>query len=150
MKRPAAFWVIVVFHVLSTILLLIGQTTAIFAYDFTVRLGLQESIEKVTAFGVEMNRAYGVSDTFVYIPLILLSLAGLIMRKRWALIVTAANMGISVYWALTMTYVMVFLRGTPGYQLQPGPEYWVFLGSFMVFGVWGLFYLALRGDRLLQ
>ncbi len=149
-KRPVAFWVICVFLALSVIVLLLGQTTSIFAYDFAVRLGLQEPIEEVTAFGVEMNRAFGLGDTAVYIPLMLVSLAGLLLRKRWALLTTAAVMGISAYWSLTVAAVLVFLRGVPEYQLVPGLEYWVFLGAYLVFGVWGIFYLAVRSDELLQ
>ncbi len=150
MKRPAAFWIIVIFHVLSAILLLIGQTTAMFAYDFAVKLGLQESLEEVTAFGVQMNRAFGAGDTFVYIPLILIALFGLFMRKRWALVVNAAVMGISLYWTVTMTALMIFARVVPGYQLRPGSDYWVFIGSFVIFGAWGLLYIVFRGDRLLR
>ena len=150
MIRPGAFWVILIFLALSVVLLLLGQTTSLFAYDFAVRLGLQESVEEVTAFGVEMNRAFGASDTFVYIPLMLFSLIGLIFRKRWALLTTAAVMGISTYWAVTMAVVLVFLRGVPGYRLVPGLEYWIFLGAFIIFGIWGLLYLIFRGDRLLH
>jgi hypothetical protein len=150
MKRPVAFWVIVIFHALSATLLLIGQTTAMFAYDFAVRIGLQESLEEVTAFGVQMNRAFGAGDTFVYIPLILIALFGLLMRKRWALVVNAAVMGISLYWTVTMTALMIFARVVPGYQLRPGPDYWVFIGSFVIFGAWGLLYIVFRGDRLLR
>lgn len=150
MKRPIAFWVIVVFHMLSAILLLVGQTTAMFAYDFAVGIGLQESVEEVTLFGVQMGRAFGASDTFVYIPLILLSVIGLLMRKRWALIVNAAVMGISLYWTVTMTALMIYARVVPEYQLHPGLDYVVFIGSFALFGLWGLWYLVFRGDRLLQ
>ncbi len=150
MRRPIAFWVIVIFHVLSAILLLIGQTTAMFAYEFAEKLGLQESLEEVTAFGIQMNRAFGAGDTFVYIPLIILALIGLFLRKRWALVINAAVMGISVYWTVTMTALMIFARVIPGYTLRPGPDYLVFLGSFVIFGVWGLLYLVFRGDRLLR
>jgi hypothetical protein len=149
-KRPVAFWIICVFLALSVIVLLLGQTTSLFAYDFAVRLGLQESVEEVTAFGVEMNRAFGASDTAIYIPLMVVSLAGLVMRKRWALLTTAAVVGISAYWSVTMTSVLVFLRGVPGYQLVPGLEYWIFLGAYMVFGIWGILYLVFRGDRLIH
>lgn len=150
MRRPIAFWVIVIFHVLSAILLLIGQTTAMFAYEFAEKLGLQESLEEVTAFGIQMNRAFGAGDTFVYIPLIILALIGLFLRKRWALVINAAVMGISVYWTVTLTALMIFARVIPGYTLRPGPDYLVFLGSFVIFGVWGLLYLVFRGDRLLR
>jgi len=149
-NRPIAFWIISGFLGLSVIVLAVGQTTSLFAYDFAVRLGLQESVDAVTPFGVEMNRAFGASDTFVYIPLMLVSLLGLFLKKGWALVTTAAVMGISAYWSLTMVAVLVFLRGVPGYQLVPGLEYWVFLGAFLAFGIWGILYLAFRGDSLLD
>ena len=46
-RRPIAFWFIVVFLFLSIIVMLMGQTIAVFNYDFTARLGLQESVEEV-------------------------------------------------------------------------------------------------------
>jgi len=64
-ERPVAFWIICVFLALSVVVLLLGQTTSFFAYDFAVRLGLQESVEDVTKFGVEMNRAFGASGPFM-------------------------------------------------------------------------------------
>jgi len=149
-KRPLAFWGICVFLVLSLIVLLIGQTTAIFAYEFAVSIGLQESVDAVSPFGVEVNRAFGVGDTVVYIPLMVLSLVGLIRRRRWALPVTAAVMGISAYWAVTMWSVLLFLKGVPGYTLAPGSAYWVFLGIFIAVGVWGVAYIATRGGRLVR
>ena len=149
-KLPVAYWIICSFLALSVILLLLGQTTSLFAYEFAVRLGLQESIDDVTAFGVEMNRAFGAGDTFTYIPLMVVSLVGLLLKRRWALLTTAAVMGISAYWSVTIAAVLVFMRGVPGYHLVPGPEYWVFLGAYLVFGVWGVSYLALRGDGLLR
>jgi len=148
-KRPLAFWIICAFLVLSVIVLVAGQTTSLFAYDFAVRLGLQESAEEVTALGVAMNRAFGAGDTMIYIPLMLVSLVGLLLKKRWALLTTAAVMGVSAYWALTMTAFLLFASGVPGFLLVPGPEYWVVLGTYMVFGIWGVPYLAVRGERLL-
>ena len=38
-KRPVAFWIVCLFLTLSVIVLSLGQTTAIFAYDFAVGLG---------------------------------------------------------------------------------------------------------------
>ncbi len=149
-NRQVAFWIIVIFLSLSLILLLLGQTTALFAYDFAVRLGLQESVEEITAFGIEMNRAFGMSDTVIYIPLIVISLIGLILRKSWALFPTAAVMGISAYWAVTMVSVLLFLRGVPGYRLEPGFEYWIPLGSYIVFGIWGILYIGFRRNEIFK
>ena len=149
-ERPIAFWCICVFLALSLVLLLLGQTSAVFAYDFTVSIGLQESMDDVSEYGIEVNRAFGVADTIVYIPLIVMSLIGLVRRRPWALPVTAAVMGISAYWTVTIAFMFFFLPGVPGYNLVPGMEYWVALGSFFGIGVWGILYIALRGDRLVR
>jgi hypothetical protein len=132
------------------VLLILGQTMAIFSYDFAVGLGLQEDVKEVGEFGVQLNRAFGAGDTFVYIPLIVFSLVGLVSKKPWALITTAAVMGISVYWATTVAFMLWFLIGVPNYSFIPGPEYWVFISAYIVFGVWGVFYLILRGERIIS
>lgn len=147
--RPFAFWVITSFLSLSLVLLLMGQTMAIINYDFAVQLGLQEDIKDVGDFGVQVNRAFGVGDTIVYIPLIAISIIGLILRKRWSLLTAAAAMGISAYWATTIVFMLFFLHGTPGYALEPGLEYWLFMAAFIIFGVWGLLYLVFRGEKLI-
>jgi hypothetical protein len=149
-KRPTAFWIIVVFLVLSIALLVTGQTLAVFNYDLTVKLGLQESLAQVGEFGVQVNRAFGASDTIVYIPLIIISLVGLLLRKRWSLLTTAALAGVSVYWSVTIIFYFLFLPGTHGYNYVPGLEIWLFVGSYAVFGVWALCYLLFRTDALLR
>ena len=96
-----------------------------------------------------VNYEFAVGDTIVYIPLIAISIIGLLLRKRWSLLTTAAAMGVSAYWATTILFMLIFLEGTPGYYLEPGMEYWLFMAAFITFGVWGLFYLIFRGDKLL-
>jgi len=130
--------------------MLMGQTMAVFNYDFTASLGLQESVGEVSEFGVQVNRAFGAGDTVVYIPLMVVSLVGLFLRKRWSLLTTAAVAGVSVYWSVTIIFIFLFLPGAPGYDYVPGPEIWLFVGTYTAFGVWGLFYLLFRGDALLQ
>ena len=90
-KRPIAFWVIVCFMSVSLVLLLMGQTMALVDYDFVVEFGLQEGVNDVSHYGVQVNRAFGVGDTIIYIPLIVFSIIGLILRKRWSLMTTATN-----------------------------------------------------------
>ena len=148
--RPIAFWIIFVFISISIIVMLMGQTIAVFNYDFTASLGLQESVEDVSQFGVEVNRAFGAGDTVVYIPLMAVSLVGLFLKKRWSLLTTAAVAGISAYWSVTILFIFLFLPGTPGYDYVPGPGIWLFVGAYTAFGVWGLFYLLFRGDVLLR
>jgi hypothetical protein len=149
-KRPIAFWVIIVFLIVSMVLLLMGQTMAIFNYEFAVQLGLQEDVKEIGEFGVRINRAFGAGDTLVYIPLMAISLVGLFLKKRWSLATTAAVMGISAYWATTVAFMLVFLPGVPNYNLVLGLGYWLFIGVYIIFGVCGMVYLILRGDKLIS
>jgi hypothetical protein len=148
--RPLAFWVFSVFLALSIILMLMGQTMSVFNYDFTVQHGLQESPEQVGEFGVQVNRAFGAGDTVIYIPLLIVSLVGLWLRKRWSLISTAAVTGVSAYWSVTTIFIFIFLPGTPGYNYLPGFEIWLFVITYTVFGILGFFYLLWRGETLIQ
>ena len=148
--RPMAFWFIFSFLAISIILMLMGQTMAIFNYDLAVRLGLQESPGQVGEFGVQVNRAFGTGDSVVYIPLMVVSLFGLYLKKRWSLLTTAAVAGISAYWSVTISFILLFLPGVPGYAYSPGPGIRLFVGTYAVFGVWGIFYLVFRGDELLR
>ncbi len=148
-KRPFAFWIIIGFLSISLILLLMGQTMAIINYDFAVEIGLQEDVKEVGKYGVALNRAFGAGDTIIYIPLIVFSISGLILKKRWSLLTTSAVMGVSVYWATTVVFMLSFLVGVPDYSLEPGYDYWLFLTAFITFGVWGLLYLVFRGEKLL-
>jgi hypothetical protein len=149
-KRPISFWVIILFLIVSMVLLMMGQTMAVFNYEFAVKLGLQEDVKEVSEFGVQINRSFGAGDTFVYIPLMAISLVGLFLKKRWSLITTAAVMGVSAYWATTVAFMLFFLRGVPNYNLGPGPEYWLFIGAYIIFGVWGVVYLVFRGDSIIS
>lgn len=148
--RSHGFWVIVVFLAVSVVLMLAGQTTAVFNYDLAARLGLQEKPDEMTDFGVQVNRAFGAADTVVYVPLMLISLVGLILRKRWSLPITAAFFGASVYWTATVTFMLLFLPGVDGYSNVPGPEIWLFIGTYMFSGVAGLVYIVVRGEELIR
>ncbi len=149
-NRSLAFWVVIAFLALSIPLLLAGQTLSLFDYDLTVRLGLQESRAHVGEFGVRVNQAFGAADTLVYVPLIVVSLIGLWRRRRWSLLTTAAVAGMSVYWTVTVGFMMVLLRGTPGYSYVPGIEIWLFVGAYLLFGLWCLACLIWRGDSMLR
>jgi len=148
--RSLGFWVVVVFLAVSIVLMLVGQTMAVFNYDLAVSLGLQEKPDEMTDFGVQVNRAFGAADTVVYLPLIVISLVGLILRKRWSLLVTAAFFGASAYWTVTVTFIFLFLPGVEGYSNVPGPEIWLFIGTYMVAGGLGLLYIVFRGEELIR
>ena len=142
--RPVGIWAIIVLLILSIGLMLIGQTLAIFNYELTVKLGLQESPAEVGAYGVQVNRAFGVGDTVVYIPLMVAAIIGLWRKKDWAVVPAAAVFGISVYWTVTCMSMFLLLGGLPEYTFQPGLEIWAYLAVFFLFGCWGLWYFWAR------
>jgi hypothetical protein len=148
-KRPVAYWVIVSFLALSTVLMLIAQTTPVFDYPLAVRLGFQNGADKISEYGVQVIRAFCVADTLVFIPLTLIALVGLLLRKRWSLFAIASVTGISVYWVVAYGFMVSFLNGQPGYHVVLGVADWTIMGAYMLFGVWALLYLMLRGDRLI-
>jgi hypothetical protein len=147
-KRPVGFWVIVVFLIYNLVFFLVGQTASLFDYDFTVRIGLQESVEAISEYGVQVNRSFGLADTVVAVPLILLSLFGLFLRKLWALTTLAALMGVSLYWPVSCSGLLIFLQGVPGYHLVPPPGYWLIFGLHIGFALWVLCYIIFRGQKL--
>jgi hypothetical protein len=149
-KRPVSFWIFIIFLGLSILLMLVGQTMSVFDYELTVQLGLQESQEQVGSFGVQVNRAFGASDTIIYIPLLIGSLVGLIMKKQWALLITAAVAGISVYWSSTIIFIFLFSSGTFGYNYIPGLDIWLFVSTYTIFGIWSISYLIFRGNLLIK
>jgi len=149
-KRPMAFWVVIIVMSLSVILLLLGQTMAVFNYEFVVSLGMQEDVNEISEFGVQLNRAFGAGDTLIYIPLIVLSIIGLSLKKRWALFISAAVMGVSLYWTTIAVFLFWFLESVPNYSFIPGTEYWIFIAFYLIFGLWGLWYLVYRGESLVR
>ena len=149
-KRPLAYWFIVFFLVLSTVMMLIAQTTPIFDYELAVRLGFQNGAERISDYGVQVIRAFCVSDTLVFIPLTLLSLIGLLRRRRWALYCTAATSGISIYWVVAYGAMVSLLAGRPDYHARLAAPDWVIMGAYVLFGVLSLVYLGRHGERLVD
>ena len=145
---PAAFRAIVSFLALSTVLMLLTQTTPVFDYDLAARLGFQKGADQITDFGVRVIRAFCLSDTVVFIPLTVLALVGLLLKKRWALFPTAAAAGISIYWVIAYGVMVHNLNGMPGYQAVLAAPDWVIMSAYIGFGIWNLLYLMFRGDRL--
>ncbi len=148
-NRPLAFWLIFVFLIVSLLQFIAGQTLAVFNYELTVQMGFQEAEQLITPFGVRVNRAFAVADTLVYIPLIIFALTGLFLKKRWSLLLTAAVMGISAYWATTTACMFLFLQDVASYTFIPPPTYWVFVSTYILFGILGIIYLLVRGEKLI-
>lgn len=142
-RRPIAFWILVIFLALALENFITGQILALFNYDLAVQFGFK------TKFGEEINQAFLIADIFTFPLLAIVSLIGLFLRKKWVLLTIAAFMGMSIWWAIAHIFLTAFLVGIPGYSLIPGFLYWMPIIFSLFFGVWGLFYLIFRGEKLL-
>jgi hypothetical protein len=140
-KRTPGFWIIFGGGVFLLVNLVLGQTMSFINYDFTVAIGLQESKDLVGEMGVAINKAFGVGDTLIYIPLLLSGLIGLWQRKQWGLCVLAGALTITAYWPVVWLFILFFAKGSPGFNFTNYVSYSVILSSFMIYGLWGLCYL---------
>ena len=66
---PLGIKLIIGFHILSIIIWVIGQGGAVIAYDTVAQWGLQESRENIDPFILLINRAIGLSDVIIGVPL---------------------------------------------------------------------------------
>jgi hypothetical protein len=147
----------IIFHLISWIqvlsipLFLVGQTTSVFNYDWTVRHGPQESQAEIGPAMVQVNRAFGASDSIFYVPVLLLSAYGMFRRKRWALIFTAASAGIHTYWSLTILFVSWLLQYSTveDWSHEPPIGIWMFVWFYAVYGALLLTFLCKYWDKLI-
>lgn len=149
-KRPAGFWIIVIISVLWLVMMFMGQVMAYIDYDFAVSLGLQESRDAITGIGVAMNKGFGVADTVVYIPLIIIGLVGLFLRRTWGLFAMAGAYAITMYFPVVCLLMLYFSRGEPGFNFANFRSYTIILTVIFLYGLWGLWYLYSRRGALAQ
>ena len=129
------------------LLLLVGQGVGLVNYDYATRLGLQEPKELIGPFGVAMNRCFCIADVLVYTPLTLAALVGMVQQRTWSLPVTAAVLGISAYWPIITTSMLLLLPGVPGYSFEPPVFYWPIMIGLSFTSLAGLFYM-LRSETV--
>ena len=147
------YWIIIVVQVLTVVTLLPGQTLGIFRYDWTVSIGLAEPEEEIGSALKQTNRTFGVADTLLYIPLLLSSAVGLILRRRKSSIIcTAASAGISSYWSLFSIFQCLFETYNDVEEwtyVVPAFTY-IFCGFWFCYGVVVLTFLYVYMDTILQ
>ena len=140
-KRTIGFWVLIIFGIFLFVMLLVGKTMSFIDYNFTVSIGLQESVDVVGEMGVAVNKGFGVGDTIIYIPLLLIGLVGLWIRKKWGIYAMVGALGITAYWPMVAIFLLLFARGSPGFNFTNFTSYSILLTAFTLYGLWGLWYL---------
>ena len=140
-KRTIGFWVLMIFGIFLFVILLVGQTMSFINYDFTVSIGLQESRDMIGEMGVAINKGFGVGDTIIYLPILVIGLVGLWFRKMWGVFAMASALGITAYWPMVSIFLLLFAKGSPGFNFTNFTSYGVLLTAFTLYGLWGLWYL---------
>ena len=148
-RRPIGFWILMILGMLFSVMILLGQTMSFINYDFTVSIGLQESRDVVGEMGVAINKGFGLSDTIIYLPLLVIGLVGLWLRKKWGLFAMVGALGITAYWPMVCLFFLLFARGSPGFNFTNFTSYTILLTAFTVYGLWGLWYLYKNHRKIL-
>jgi len=133
--------IIIGFHMLSIILWIIGQGGAVIAYDTVAKWGLQEPRELVDPVIVEVNRAIGLGDIIIQIPLFILAVIGLWRLRLYGAIASWLAFGITLYWPVVFWSSQHFYEQA-GIKHQPTPiSFNVILTLILLFAVWASWYL---------
>ena len=149
-QRIIGFWVIMIIGILFIVILLLGQMMAFINYDFTVSIGLQESKDMVGEVGVAINKGFGVGDTIVYIPILLIGLIGLWRRKMWGVFAMFGALAITAYWPMVTLFFLLFAQDIPAFHFSDVCLYSTFLVPFTIYGLWGLWFLYRNRNKLAE
>ena len=140
-KRTNGFWILMIPGILILVMLIFGQMMSFINYEFTVSIGLQESVEVFSEFGVAMNKAFGVSDTIIYLPLLVSGLLGLWQKKSWGVSALMGALAITAYWPLVYLFFVIFAAGLPGFNFTDYTSFIIVLIVISTYGLWGFLYL---------
>ncbi|MBT8209750.1 MAG: hypothetical protein KJP14_04415 [Eudoraea sp.] len=141
MKRNFGFWIIIIIGILLLILLILGQTLAVFNFDLAIALGLQETKREIGEVGIAFAKGFALADTLVYVPLLLIGLIGLLSKRKWGYLAMMISLGITVYWPVVHLYA-IYIE-TEAINLDP-EKYITFpitLTFLIIYGLFGMVYL---------
>jgi hypothetical protein len=90
---------------------------------------------------VAMNKGFAVSDTLIYLPLLILALIGLMLRRFWGFFAMTGALAISAYWPIACLVTLFFSKNIPTFHFKHYTSYTIILLFITIFSIWGLFYL---------
>jgi len=149
-KRTAGFWFLMIPGFVILLMLIFGQMMAVIDYDFTVSIGMQEPAEVFDEFGVAMNKAFGVSDTLIYLPLLFFGLIGLWLKKPWGLFTMHGALAITAYWPVMHIFYVLYAEGLPGFNFTDFTSFITTLTIITLYALWGMYYLYKNRKSLME
>lgn len=149
-KRTKGFWFVIISGILLLLLLLLGQTMSFINYEFTVSLGLQEPVDEISKLGVAVNKAFGVGDTIIYVPILIAGLIGLWRKAEWSVFLMGGAFAITAYWPIVCLFVILFGNKLSDFNYVDLTSIIIVLISFTVYGIWGMWYVYKNQKLLLN
>lgn len=140
-KLPIGVFVLIVFHIFNVLIWFFGQTLAVFDYDMVAGWGLQEPRDLLDPAIVEVNRAIGLSDTLVMLPLFAVAAFGLVGLRFYGAVASWVVLGISLYWPVIF-WTSQALYASAGITHAPTTGFALGIsGAMWLIGAWGIWYL---------
>ncbi|MCD4683880.1 MAG: hypothetical protein K8R86_11405 [Bacteroidales bacterium] len=134
--------IIIGFHLLNILLWTIGQGGAVISYNTVAEWGLQDPRELIDPVIVEVNRAIGLADMIIMIPLFLIAVIGLWRQKFWGAVFSWFALGITFYWPVVF-FCSQYFYGHAGIKYQPTQlSAIVILTVILIFTLWASWYLV--------
>ena len=118
-----------------------AQAISALDYELGIRMGTQESAQRITEVGTAFWYGFAFSDLVVYLPLLCAGLIGHWFGRPWWRVIFGAALGITVYWPIVCLAAVVDARDALGWDVDE-TGYWVVLPTIVIWALWGLFAVA--------
>jgi hypothetical protein len=112
------------------------------SYDAVAEWGFQESRAVLDPVIVEANRAIGLTDTIVMLPLFVVAAFGLIRMRFFGAVASWLAFGMTLYWPTEFWCSKYFYGRADIMSPPPGAMAVVLPGALLLVAVWGSWYLA--------
>jgi hypothetical protein len=139
-RGPMQWWLQIPGWLLLTYLVY-AQAIPAFDYELGVRMGTQESAQRITEVGAAFWYGFAFTDLVIYMPLLGAGLIGHWLRRPWWRVIFGAALGITVYWPVVVLAAAVDARDASGWDIDE-TAYWIVLPIIAVWALWGLFLVA--------
>jgi hypothetical protein len=148
-RLPLGIKVIIGFHVFSFVIWFFGQSVAVVAYDKVAGWGLQDPRALIDPVIVQVNRAIGLTDTIVMLPLFIVAAVGLLRRRFYGAVASWLAFGMTLYWPVIFWCSQAFYAEA-GIKHAPTQLSYILLpGGLLLIACWGSWYLG-RNRELFQ
>ena len=141
-KLPLGVKVIVGFHIFSFVIWFFGQSVAVVAYDTVAGWGLQDPPDLIDPVIKQVNRAIGLTDTIVMLPLFVVAAVGLIRRRFYGAVASWLAFGMTLYWPVMAWCSQGFYAAAAIKHSPTTMAYILIPGVLLLIACWGSWYLA--------